>query len=208
MFKKSLLALSLITLSGAALSAPVANLKVSGSITPPTCTVNGEGEANVLYQFDIAPGTFPASGNLVLDSKAQPIEVICDATTYLTFGASDSRDGTELTTGDNNFGLGTYGEDNLKVGYFNITMRNATVKADAEGTIRSVGVLRGTGYASTGTVSKTLKMGWATAANTPVAGQIFAADFAVTPVINSAMKDTDGDAKLDGHAILAFTFGL
>ncbi|MFG0743748.1 fimbrial protein, partial [Providencia sp. TYF_10] len=62
MFKKSLLALSLISLSGVALSAPVANLKVTGSITPPTCMVNGGEEADVLYQFDITPGIFPASG--------------------------------------------------------------------------------------------------------------------------------------------------
>ncbi|MFG0743128.1 fimbrial protein, partial [Providencia sp. TYF_10] len=62
MFKKSLLALSLITLSSVAFSAPVANLKVTGSITPPTCTVNGEEEADVLYQFDITPGIFPTSG--------------------------------------------------------------------------------------------------------------------------------------------------
>ncbi|MCW2256061.1 type 1 fimbria pilin [Providencia alcalifaciens] len=208
MFKKTLLALSLITLSGAALSAPVANLKVTGSITPPTCTVNGEEETDVLYQFDISPGIFPASGNLVLDAKTQPIEVVCDATTYLTFDASDSRDGTALTTGDTNFGLGTYGEDSLKVGFFNITMQNATVKADAEATANAVGVLNGTAYAISGVVDKTKKMGWGTAANTPSAGQIFVADFAVKPTINSEMKNTAGDATLDGHAVLAFTFGL
>lgn len=208
MFKKTLLALSLITLSGAALSAPVANLKVTGSITPPTCTVNGEEETDVLYQFDITPGIFPASGNLVLNAKTQPIEVVCDATTYLTFDASDSRDGTALTTGDTNFGLGTYGEDSLKVGFFNITMQNATVKADAEATANAVGVLNGTAYAISGVVDKTKKMGWGTAANTPSAGQIFAADFAVKPTINSEMKNTAGDATLDGHAVLAFTFGL
>ncbi|HHQ2586759.1 TPA: fimbrial protein, partial [Providencia rettgeri] len=156
----------------------------------------------------ITPGIFPASGNLVLDAKTQPIEVICDASTYLTFDASDSRDGSALTTSNTTFGLGTYGEDNLKVGYFTITMQNATVKADAEAAERTVGVLNGTTYASTGVVDKTKKMGWGTAASTPTAGQIFAADFAVKPTINSAMKNTDGDATLDGHAVLAFTFGL
>ncbi|HHN8583828.1 TPA: fimbrial protein [Providencia rettgeri] len=208
MFKKSLLVLSLITLSSTAFSAPVANLKVTGSITPPTCTVNGEEETDVLYQFDITPGIFPASGNLILDAKTQPIEVVCDATTYLTFDASDSRDGTALTTGNTNFGLGSYGENELKVGFFTITMQNATVKADAEATAKTVGVLNGSTYATTGVVDKTKKMGWGTAANTPTAGQIFAADFAVKPTINSEMKNTDGDAALDGHAVLAFTFGL
>ncbi|QZY66543.1 fimbrial protein (plasmid) [Providencia rettgeri] len=208
MFKKSLLALSLITLSSAVLSAPVANLKVTGSITPPTCTVNGEEETDVLYQFDITPGIFPASGDLVLDAKAQSIEVVCDATTYLTFDASDSRDGTALTPGNTHFGLGTYGEDNLKVGLFTITMQNATVKADIDAAPKTVGVLNGTAYAANGVVDKTKKMGWGTAANTPTAGQIFAADFAVKPTINGEMKNTSGDAKLDGHAVLAFTFAL
>lgn len=208
MFKKSLLALSLITLSTAAFSAPVANIKVTGSITPPTCTVNGQEEADVVYQFDITPDLFPVSGNLALNAKTQPIEVMCDATTYLTFDASDSRDGTALTTGNTNFGLGTYGENNLKVGFFTITMQNATVKDNVEATAKTVGVLNGSTYAATGVVDKTKKMGWGTAANTPTAGQIFAADFAVKPTINSEMKNTDGDAILDGHAVLAFTFAL
>ncbi|MEY0600297.1 fimbrial protein [Providencia alcalifaciens] len=208
MFKKSLLALSLITLSSAAFSAPVANLKVTGSITPPTCTVNGEEEADVLYQFDITPGIFPTSGNLVLEPKTQPIEVICDATTYLTFDASDSREGTALTAGNTNFGLGVYGTEEQKVGFFTITMQNATVKADTESAAKSVGVLNGTAYAATGVVDKTKKMGWGTAVSTPTAGQVFAADFAVKPTINSEMKNSEGDATLDGHAVLAFTFGL
>ncbi|HHR5879015.1 TPA: hypothetical protein ACS7W8_002501 [Providencia alcalifaciens] len=43
MFKKTIIALSLITFSGATLAAaPVANLKVTGSITPPTCTIKGQ----------------------------------------------------------------------------------------------------------------------------------------------------------------------
>nr|ELR5038549.1 hypothetical protein [Providencia stuartii]ELR5084469.1 hypothetical protein [Providencia stuartii] len=70
MFKKSLIALSLITLSGTALSAPIANLKVTGSITPPTCLINGATEDTIIYDFDISPGIFPASGNLVLDTKS------------------------------------------------------------------------------------------------------------------------------------------
>ncbi|MEJ1604810.1 fimbrial protein, partial [Escherichia coli] len=44
MFKKSLLAISLLTLSSsiAFAATPTAKLKVSGDIQPPTCTINGE----------------------------------------------------------------------------------------------------------------------------------------------------------------------
>lgn len=210
MLKKTLLALALTGLSTAALSAPVANLKVTGSITPPTCTVSGQNEVDVNYDFDISPGIFPTSGNLVLDAQVQPIEVVCDATTYLTFDATDNRDGTALTESNTNFGLGTYGEGETgtKVGIYTITMQNATVKASTDVAATDVGVLNGTTYSTTSIVDKTKRMGWATSASDLAAGQIFAANFAVKPTINGEMKNTAGDAELDGHAVLAFSFGL
>ncbi|WP_232373773.1 hypothetical protein H0910_04090 [Providencia alcalifaciens] len=90
MFKKTIIALSLITFSGATLAAaPVANLKVTGSITPPTCTIKGQNEVDLEYVFDVSPGMFPVSGNLLLDAKTNNIEVVCDASTYLTFSSTD-----------------------------------------------------------------------------------------------------------------------
>ncbi|MEK2485759.1 fimbrial protein, partial [Providencia stuartii] len=44
----------LISVSYAAFSAPVANLKVTGSITPPTCTIDNQNEVDVEYKFDTA----------------------------------------------------------------------------------------------------------------------------------------------------------
>lgn len=208
MFKKSLLALSLMSLSGAAFcAAPVANLKISGSITPPTCTINGQTEDTFIYDFDISPGIFPAAGNLTLDAKSQNIEVICDATTYLTFSSADDRTGSELTAGNNNFGLGTY-DTNTKIGFYTVKMENATVKANTSADATSVGVVSGSNYATSALVDKTQKLGWATSASQLAAGQIFAADFAVTPTINGAMKNSSGDAQLDGFAVLTFAFGV
>jgi len=208
MFKKSLLVLSLITLSGAAISAPpIANLRVTGSITPPTCTINGEEEDTFTYDFDISPGIFPASGNLVLTEQPQNIEVVCDALTYLTFTAADERAGTELTTGVNNFGLGTYSDD-TNIGFFTVTMSNAKVKANAEADAANVSVLTGTTLAASSILNKNLVSGWATGASQLAAGQIFSADFAVKPTINAVMKNSAGDAQLDGLATLTFAFGL
>lgn len=208
MFKKSLLALSLMTLSGVVLSAPpIANLKVTGSITPPTCTINGEEEDTFTYDFDISPGIFPASGNLTLPEQSQNIEVVCDAATYLTFTAADERAGTELTTGANNFGLGTY-DDDTKIGFYTVTMSNAKVKANPDADETSVSVLTGTTQSATGVVNKTLVSGWSTSATQLAAGQIFSADFAVKPTINAVMKNSAGDAQLDGLSTLTFAFGL
>lgn len=206
LFKKSLLALSLMTLSAAALSAPIANLKVTGSITPPTCLINGSTEETFTYDFDISPGIFPASGNLVLDAQSQNIEVVCDATTYLSFTAQDGRMGSELIEGDNNFGLGNYESDN--VGFYTVTMENATVKANPDANATSVSVQVGSDFGPTGIVSKTQAAAWATGVGTLAQGQIFAADFAVTPTINSKMKNTSGEVSLDGYAVLTFAFGL
>lgn len=208
MLKKSLLALSLMTLSGVVLSAPpIANLKVTGSITPPTCTINGEEEDTFTYDFDISPGIFPASGNLTLPEQSQNIEVVCDAATYLTFTAADERAGTELTTGANNFGLGTY-DDDTKIGFYTVTMSNAKVKTNPDAVETSVSVLTGTTQSATGVVNKTLVSGWSTSATQLAAGQIFSADFAVKPTINAVMKNSAGDAQLDGLSTLTFAFGL
>lgn len=207
LFKKSLLVLSLMTLSSAALSAPIANLKVTGSITPPTCLINGANEETFTYDFDISPGIFPASGNLILDAQSKNIEVVCDATTYLTFTAVDDRAGTELTAGDNNFGLGTYNTD-TQVGYYTISMANATVKANSDANATNVSVLVGSDFGPTGVVSKSQPTAWATGVSTLAQGQIFAADFAVTPTINGALKSSAGDASLNGYAVLTFAFGL
>lgn len=206
LLKKSLLALSLMSLSAVTLSAPVANLKITGSITPPTCLINGSNEETFTYDFDISPGIFPASGNLVLDAQSQNIEVVCDATTYLSFTAVDDRAGTELTAGDNNFGLGTYESDN--VGFYTVSMENATVKANTDAEATSVSVLVGSSLGSTGKISKSQPAAWATSISQLAQGQIFAADFAVTPTINGVLKNSAGDASLDGYAVLTFAFGL
>lgn len=208
LFKKSLLALSLMTLSTAALSAsaPVVNLKVTGSIAPPTCLINGTNKDTFTYDFDFSPAIFPASGDLVLDAQSKNIEVVCDATTILTFTAEDLRSGTELTPGDNNFGLGT--SESVNIGFYTVTMENATVKENANAKATSVSVLVGSDFGSTGTVSKTETAGWATAPDKLAQGQIFAADFTVTPTINKDLKSSASDVSLDGYAVLTFAFGL
>lgn len=207
MFKKSLFVLALTAVTGSVIAAPVANLKVTGSITPPTCTVNGVDEADVLYTFDVSPGLFPATGNLTMEPQSQNIQVVCDATTYLAFNASDERAGTELTAGNTHFGLGQYGDD-TKVGFYTVTMENATVKANENAADKSVGVQVGTTYATSGVLDKTQTVAWATDKDKLAAGQVFAADFAVKPTLNAVLKSSDGTAQLDGHAVLTFAFGI
>jgi type 1 fimbria pilin len=207
MFKKALLVVALTAVVGSAVAAPVANLKVTGTITPPTCTVNGVDEADVLYNFSVSPDLFPASGNLTLTPQSQPIQVVCDATTYLTFNAADMREGSELVSTDINFGLGQT-NDELNIGFYKVTMENATVQTDESADAKSVGVQVGPTYATTGVIDKTQLMSWATAKDAPAAGRVFTADFAVQPTLSGAMKNNEEPAQLDGHAVLTFSFGV
>ncbi|MDM3746623.1 type 1 fimbrial protein [Proteus mirabilis] len=218
MFKKSLLAVSLLALTSsvAFAAAPTAKLKVIGTIQPPTCTINGEAsETTVEYNFDVSPGVFPAKGNLTLEPISHNITVTCDAKTYLAFVPTDDRAGTELEENEANFGLGTYqtkdkdGEPKeTKVGFYGITMKNATVKSTADAEETKVSVYYNGAVNNSQDLKKEKAFAWATSADDFSAGEIFAADFEVKPTINSVLKNSDGDAKLDGLATLAFQFGI
>ncbi|MBP6121732.1 MULTISPECIES: fimbrial protein [Providencia] len=208
MFKKTIIALSLTFVSSAALSAaPVANLKVVGTIAPPTCSIQGQNEVDFEYVFTISPEMFPLSGNLTVDGKRNNIEVICDAATYLTFSSTDNRADSALIVSNTNFGLGLFDTDK-KIGNYIITMKNATVKATPTDNALAVGISNGATYNTLLNVDKTKKLGWATSVSALKAGQVFAADFDVTPTLNAALKSSSGEAKLDGHATLAFAFAL
>lgn len=210
MLKKTLLAISITALSSAALSAPIVNLKVQGSITPPTCTIESKNEVDVVYNFDISPSLFPVSGNLTLDGKSENIQIVCDATTYLAFEVEDNRSSSELELGNNNFGLGIYdlGGADTKIGYYNIQMSNAKTQQNVGGDFVDVGILTGTEYNTSSLLDKTQTTAWAIDVNNLAPGQVFSADFEVTPTINADMKSISGDASLDGHAILTFKFGI
>jgi len=208
MFKIFIFPLSLMVLSGTVLPAPsVARLAISGAITPPTCTLNGQTEETYFYHFDISPGIFPANGNLILRPQTQNIEVICDATTYLTFIATDERAGTELVTGSNNYGLGTYNM-NTKTGYFAVRVDNVTVKSHADASTVPAGIIKYGVFNDFALLGKNVLLTLATVTGQPAAAQIFAADFTITPTINGALKDSTGDAALDGLVVLTFAFGL
>jgi type 1 fimbria pilin len=92
MFKKTLFVLTLTAVTGATVAAPVANLKISGDIKPPTCTVNGGEQADLIYNLGtVSPSVIPQSaGYNGLPSISNMLTVTCDAATYLTFKAMDT----------------------------------------------------------------------------------------------------------------------
>ncbi|WP_260515773.1 fimbrial protein [Serratia fonticola] len=81
-----------VLVSATATAAPVANLKINGDIKPPTCTVNGGDQADLIYNLGtVSPSFIPKSrGYNGLPSVSNTLTVNCDAATYLTFKASDN----------------------------------------------------------------------------------------------------------------------
>ncbi len=210
MLKKSLYALPLIFISCSALSAPVANLKVIGEIAPPTCTINGLSNANIEYVFNVSPNLFPDTGNYELDGISKKIQIICDSTTYLTFNAQDNRENSVNIGGTTNyaFGLGMFDTDK-KVGYYIINMKNPTVKASNQSEEKQVGMVANNTYLDDEMiVTKSYTIAWAAAQNQLASGQVFSAEFEVTPYLNADLKKHTGDASLDGHATLTFGFAI
>lgn len=78
--------------SASVTAAPVANLKINGDIKPPTCTVNGGDQADLIYNLGaVSPSVIPQSaGYNGLPRVTNTLTVDCDAATYLTFKATDT----------------------------------------------------------------------------------------------------------------------
>ncbi|CAM4039341.1 type 1 fimbrial protein [Rahnella bruchi] len=78
--------------SASVTAAPVANLKINGDIKPPTCTVNGGDQADLVYNLGaVSPSVIPQSkGYNGLPALSNKLTVTCDAATYLTFKATDT----------------------------------------------------------------------------------------------------------------------
>lgn len=100
--KKQLLSLSVLTafLSMSAFAAgPVANIQVTGDIKPPTCTVNGATQNDVIFDLGkISPSLIPSSEPYLYPKglAENTVNINCDAETYLAFNAIDTYATSEL----------------------------------------------------------------------------------------------------------------
>ena len=100
--KKLLLSLTMLAIISTPVLAksPVANLKINGDIKPPTCTVHGATQSDVIFDYGvISPTLIPQSKNYEYPNGIvqNTVTIECDAKTYLTFVASDTYGDTELS---------------------------------------------------------------------------------------------------------------
>ncbi|WP_283533906.1 fimbrial protein [Proteus mirabilis] len=99
--KKVLLSLTMLAIISTPVLAksPVANLKINGDIKPPTCTINGATQSDMIFDYGvISPTLIPQSKNYEYPNGIvqNTVTIECDAKTYLTFVASDTYDSAEL----------------------------------------------------------------------------------------------------------------
>ena len=100
--KKLLLSLTMLAIISTPVLAksPVANLKINGDIKPPTCTINGATQSDVIFDYGVISPTLIPQSTVYSYSDIgvqNTVTIECDAKTYLTFTASDTYADTELS---------------------------------------------------------------------------------------------------------------
>ncbi len=200
-------AIVLFTSTHAFAAAPTAELKVTGKLEVPGCTLTVEDKG--AYDLGTISPTMVQAGatHTALTPLAKTWNVACTGKTYLTYQVIDNRAASSSTVNTANFGLGNVNETG-KLGYYKVLMSKATVDEKASSvfatntkTIASVASV----YLGTAAI-----MGWSSG-TTLQAGQNFAALFEVQPqlggttTMNGPISD---NANLDGSLTMNFAFGL
>lgn len=201
----------MLAMVGAHAAPPEANLKVTGKLVVPVCSVVADN--NGVYDIGRQSATIVhPNTNTPLPSMTKTWTITCDAETYLNFTHSDNREASASVVARPNFGLGNVNGSG-KIGFYTVDVKNPTVDgvttrvfSTMNNTITTNDVVP---YLS---VHKENRHGWA--ANSSIAqqsGKVFTADFVVTPTLASSTimngpitEDTD----IDGSLTLNFAYGI
>lgn len=233
--KKIALGLSLLSalVSATALSAPTANIKVTGDIKPPTCTVNGLAQNDVIFDFgQISPSLIPQSTNYQYPSSfvKNSVTISCDSDTYLTFQSSDTYDNGQLSADQYNSGWFYFvNKSDIKqtVGATAFIWEDTFVDGKSSFISRANDVpITGTGTTYNNALYKGATNGWTSSQQTSVDlekldlvyGKIFQVSFRSGGTIKSFILSKDAlaangvtpDQGVDfiGEAVLTFNFGV
>lgn len=227
MLKKSLLAAALAVMTSSALAAaPVANLKIDGKVTPPTCTINGAEKGELVADFGaVSPSWLLASGLSFKNGSTitLPLTVNCDALTYMTFTPTDTHGAVDIgqsgTTDAASFSaLVSTDKPSAGVGFSVANLKNMTVdgkpafygRQTSKFTYTEPRIVPGAIGAWTteqqmNVSPNTLKL---------ASGKIFTADVDVKNFLFSraqiSAKGIDLTEQVDyvGETVLAFNFGI
>ena len=233
--KKVLLSLTMLAIISTPVLAktPVANLKINGDIKPPTCTVHGATQSDVIFDYGvISPTLIPQSKiySYPASMVQNTVTVECDAKTYLTFVASDTYGDTELSVNNTSgwFHLVDKANPENTVGAADFIWRDATVDGKPA-FISRANYVAITGKIYTNVLYKGPTNGWTSEqqisvdknALTLISGKIFQSNFRQGTESSSnqtfilsrnelSKKGIDLSNGLDfiGEAVLTFNFGV
>ena len=230
--KKLLLSLTMLAIISTPVLAksPVANLKINGDIKPPTCTINGATQSDVIFDYGvISPTLIPQSTiySYPASIAQNTVTIECDAKTYLTFVASDTYADTELSVNNTSgwFHLVDKANPETAVGAAFFAWDNVTVDSKPAYISRANDVsITGTSYNNA--LYKGPTNGWTSERQTSVdknalaliSGEIFQASFRQGLTMSTFILSKDELSKkgidlsngLDfmGEAVLTFNFGV
>ncbi|HBH6860737.1 TPA: DUF1120 domain-containing protein, partial [Proteus mirabilis] len=209
---------------------PVANLKINGDIKPPTCTINGATQSDVIFDYGVISPTLIPQSTVYSYSDIgvqNTVTIECDAKTYLTFTASDTYADTELSVNNTSgwFHLVDKANPETAVGAAFFAWDNVTVDSKPAYISRANDVsITGTSYNNA--LYKGPTNGWTSEKQTSVdknaltliSGEIFQASFRQGLTMSTFILSRDELSKkgidlsngLDfmGEAVLTFNFGV
>ncbi|HEK1037372.1 TPA: fimbrial protein [Proteus mirabilis] len=230
--KKVLLSLTMLAIISTPVLAksPVANLKINGDIKPPTCTINGATQSDVIFDYGvISPTLIPQSKiySYPASMAQNTVTIECDAKTYLTFTASDTYADTELSVNNTSgwFHLVDKKNPETAVGATLFVWDNVTVDSKPAYISRANDVAI-TGDSFNNVLYKGATNGWTSEKQSGVnknslkliSGEIFQSNFRQGMTQNTFILSKDSLSKkgidlsdgLDfmGEAVLTFNFGV
>jgi type 1 fimbria pilin len=206
--RHTLLATAVLAIAAPAANAANADLTVTGTIVPGSCTLTLANNGNVdLGVIDLT--TLNQSAVTDLADKTVAVDIVCSAATKFATEATENRPGTSYTAGDQYFGLGET-SNSEKIGYYQIGVGNATADSVAATAIASTNLTTwaipgggvkvqhgaGTKYTSVGT-----------AATGPATVTEASWDLTITPTI--APRDElalTGPEGIDGNMTLTIVY--
>ncbi|MBX9489204.1 DUF1120 domain-containing protein [Yersinia enterocolitica] len=197
----TVLSFLIVSIATAYAVAPVAELKVKGALTVPSCTVNAPD--NGIYDFGKISSTKISSSAFVnLAAMTKNWVITCDATTYLTVKPIDNRAASVYPPSTSTYGLGMVNGSG-KIGGYTINMQNAVVDGNSSKLFSAV--------TETALYNHGPSVGWASADNTQAAGKVFSTDLKVAPILASttAMNGPiTEDTELNGSVTLNFAYAI
>jgi hypothetical protein len=188
--------------------APTAELKVTGSLDVPGCTVTSD--HNGVYDFGtISPSLIkPGTATTPLTPITQNWDINCSGSTYLTFKVIDNEAASASAVSVLNFGLGNVNGTG-KIGYYQVIMSQPTVDGAASSVFASNDKTI-TSAATINAYSGAYSMGWSSGTALK-AGKDFGVAMKVSPYLAGTTTmngPITSDTNLHGSLTLNFAFGL